>query len=141
MLDLMLQDVERFNREVIGLPVPEAPRVLSGDRREFALQAMAEELGEFTDASERGDVAEAADALVDLIYFAMGRLLEMGVPPGPVWEVVQAANMAKERGQLSKRPNSLGYDAVKPEGWTAPDHSWLLHVQIEDLRHLVGVVG
>ncbi len=122
----MLMKVDKFNREVINLPIPEVPTLLSAERRKFATTALNEEIDEFETALEDEDVLEAADALIDLIYFALGRLVEMGVPATGVMDEVQRANMDKERGELSKRPGSLGYDAIKPEGWTPPDHAWLL---------------
>jgi hypothetical protein len=122
----MADDVYRFNSDLIGLPVPDSPQTLQGARREWAEAAMAEEIDEFREASASGRVDEAADALIDLVYFALGRLQEMGVAPLPVFKEVHAANMTKHRGELSKRPGSMGYDAIKPEGWTAPDHSYLL---------------
>ncbi len=127
-------DVARFDRAVIGLPLPDRPTTLGADRRRWAVLAFTEEVREFVDATKAGDVVEAADALVDLVYFALGRLEEMGVPFGPVWDAVQEANMGKVRGEWTKRPGSLGHDAVKPEGWEPPDHSWLREVTTEDLR-------
>lgn len=108
----------RFNTEVLGLPIPEKPERLGAARKQWALTALREELTEFESA---GDLADEADALVDLTYFALGRLVEMGLAPGALFEEVHVANMAKCRGELSKRPNSLGYDAVKPADWKAPD--------------------
>lgn len=132
----MLVKVAEFNREVVALPIPETPQVLGEQRRTWANAALQEELKEFNDAADAGDVLEAADALIDLVYFALGRLVEMGVPATAVMDEVQRANMDKERGELSKRPGSMGHDAVKPSGWQAPDHAWLLGFTLADLREL-----
>lgn len=132
----MLVKVAEFNREVVALPIPETPQVLGEQRRTWANAALQEELKEFNDAADAGDVLEAADALIDLVYFALGRLVEMGVPASAVMDEVQRANMDKERGELSKRPGSMGHDAVKPAGWQAPDHAWLLGFTLADLREL-----
>ena len=132
----MLVKVAEFNREVVALPIPETPQVLGEQRRTWANAALQEELKEFNDAADAGDVLEAADALIDLVYFALGRLVEMGVPATAVMDEVQRANMDKERGELSKRPGSMGHDAVKPTGWQAPDHAWLLGFTLADLREL-----
>lgn len=130
----MLVKVAEFNREVVALPIPETPQVLGEQRRTWANAALQEELKEFNDAADAGDVLEAADALIDLVYFALGRLVEMGVPATAVMDEVQRANMDKERGELSKRPGSMGHDAVKPAGWQAPDHAWLLGFTLADLN-------
>lgn len=130
----MLLKVEAFNHDVTALPIPSTPQVMSVDRQVWSLAALNEELEEFSQAAESGDVLEAADALIDLIYFALGRLVEMGVPALAVFDEVQRANMSKVRGELSKRPGSLGHDAVKPAGWTPPDHAWLLQFAQADVE-------
>lgn len=132
----MLDKVEQFNVEVCALPIPAEPSIMDPQRLEWANTAMQEELTEFNGACEAGDVLEAADALIDLVYFALGRLIEMGVPATAVMDEVQRANMGKRRGELSKRPSSKGHDAVKPEGWTPPDHAWLLGFTLADLADL-----
>lgn len=132
----MLAKVEQFNLEVCALPIPAEPSIMDEQRLEWANTAMQEELTEFNGACEAGDVLEAADALIDLVYFALGRLIEMGVPATAVMDEVQRANMGKERGELSKRPGSKGHDAVKPDGWTPPDHAWLLGFTLADLADL-----
>jgi predicted HAD superfamily Cof-like phosphohydrolase len=123
---IMFDDVCLFNSEIVGMQQPVIPEVLSGDRLVWANAAFSEEIAEFNEACKNNDVVEAADALIDLVYFAFGRLYEMGIPAQRVFDAVQIANMKKQRGQLSKRPGSRGYDAIKPAGWTPPDHSWIL---------------
>jgi hypothetical protein len=133
-LATVYSDVADFNSTVRGVEPSSPPRVLTDIELDRAVTAFAEEIGEFTGATQRGDIAEAADGLVDLIYFAAGRLVEMGVPILPLHNAVQRANMGKVRGDLPKRPGWSGFDAVKPPGWTHPDHSWLLHVQPRDVE-------
>lgn len=130
----MFCKVEAFNKTVIGMPVPETPQVLKDERLLFARKCFCEEDVEFDKATEAQDVLEAADALIDGIYFRLGRLVEMGVPALAVFEGVHQANMGKERGELSKRPGAMGYDAVKPVGWKAPDHSYLLNFSLADVQ-------
>lgn len=113
-----LDQTERFAREIVGLPIPNEPRRLSSKRKNFAISAMEEELVEFI---ESRTIEDEADALVDMAYFALGRLVEMGLSPTALFDEVHHANMSKKRGELSKRPGSLGYDAIKPEGWMPPD--------------------
>lgn len=117
----MLEMVERFNRDLIGITIPDRPTILSEERGLFRHNHLEEELVEFYQALSDKNFEDVTDSLLDLIYVAMGALVEMGIAPGPAFEEVHAANMAKRRGSLSKRPGSLGYDAVKPEGWQPPD--------------------
>lgn len=123
-----LTRVEAFNREVVCLPIPEQPTTLPPERMAHASEHIMEELNEIQQANEAGDLAEAADGWADLAYVAMGRLVEMGITPDLILAAVCDANDAKVRGTLSKRPNSAGYDAVKPDGWLPPDHSWVEQV-------------
>ena len=108
----------RFNEEVCGLELPGSPQMIDTERLVWFNRAVREELGELIEAST---VEGQADAIVDLIYFAAGRLYEMGVDGGLAFDLVHEANMRKHRGQLAKRPGSRGHDAIKPIGWQKPD--------------------
>lgn len=122
----MIDRAHEFNVDVLAFAPPSPPHCLPAVRLKPVMDAFDEEDREFAIAVADGDLLEAADALIDGIYFRLGRLVEMGVPPGPVFDEVHRANMAKVPGDLAKRPGWEGRDAVKPEGWRAPDHSWLL---------------
>jgi len=117
-MEKYLELVHQFNADLIGLPIPEQPSRLDPERKKWADGALSEELVEFREAD---NLEDEVDALLDLSYFALGRVIEMGVVPGAAFEEVHAANMAKVRGELSKRPNSKGFDAIKPEGWQPPN--------------------
>ena len=70
------------------------------------------------------DAEEVVDGLIDLIVVAAGTLDAFGVDGKKAWNEVYKANMNKEVGVKPERPNPLGLpDLIKPEGWTAPDHS------------------
>ncbi len=115
--------VHEFNDKIIGFPVPRIPQMLVGGRKDYAKGHLLEEVTEFDEATT---VEDQVDALVDLIYVAMGRLNEMGVDGRAHFDEVHDANMHRVRGQKSTRPNSMGYDAIKPEGWVGPDHTRVL---------------
>lgn len=130
LLQRMLKDVETFNKDVIGLPVAEPPTRLTGERFKHAYDHLEEELHEFLDAKTKED---QLDALVDLIYVALGRIIEIGVTPGAAFDIVHKANMAKHSGKVASRPNSQGFDAVKPEDWEAPTFKTLLNMSLSDV--------
>lgn len=119
-----------FAEQCLGLNAPDEPTRLSVERKTWATRAMLEELDEFRVAQTMTD---EVDALCDLIYFAAGRLHEMGVLGGAHFEEVHGCNLDKKRGRLEKRSHGLseegGFDAVKPEGWNGPDHSSLIHLK------------
>ncbi len=115
LLEAMLKDVRRFTVEVCGATVPDGPQMLGG-RFSAKLDHLTEELEEFRVAA---NWAAQADAMVDLIYVAMGALIEMGVTPGSVFNAVHDANMRKVPGVKPTRPDDE-FDAVKPDGWEPP---------------------
>ncbi len=124
--------VERFNRDLIGLTIPHEPTILKGERANFRIQHLEEELVETSKALCAGNFAETVDGLIDLTYVALGTLVEMGVCVGGVFEEVHDRNMAKVRGTVSKR-SSGGFDAVKPGGWTPPNLDPYLKLSKSDL--------
>ncbi len=130
----MAVDAEAFNANITKVPVPTTPQVLSDSRLKWFNIAIGEELQEINNACMDGDVLEAADGLLDLTFFALGRLGEMGIPALAIWEAITKANLEKEQGSLDKRPGSMGHDAVKPLGWTPPNHDWLLTFSLSDVE-------
>jgi hypothetical protein len=133
MLNGFLGSVVRFQKEIIGYPMPATPTKLPKERAKARYGHIREEAQELLEAD---NLADQADACIDTIYVALGALAEMGVLPGPCFEEVHEANMRKVRGSHAKRPDHGGYDAVKPEGWHAPDHARFLTVTKADVAAL-----
>lgn len=105
-----------------GLPVGDRPALLEPGDHAFRRGFLQEELEELDAAYEAGDLAAAADALVDLVVVALGTAVWMGLPWQALWDEVHRANMAKERGQKEGRKHSRdAIDLIKPPGWRAPD--------------------
>lgn len=63
------------------------------------------------------DLPLQADALVDMVYVALGTAVMLGLPWQELWDDVQRANMSKTRG-VGKRGNLV--DCIKPDGWEPP---------------------
>lgn len=113
-----MADVDRvaeFNAR-FGMPLPGVatydPDVIG--RR---IDHIAEELAELEDGENRKDLAKVADALVDLVYVALGAAVNLGLPWRELFHAVQVANMAKER--IEDGTHKFGIR--KPEGWEPPD--------------------
>lgn len=101
---------------------PRAPHLLSKADYDFRLKFLREELGEFIKAHEKGDLVEAFDGLLDLVYVALGTAHMMALPWNEGWAEVQATNMAKERvASADKSKRGSAWDVVKPAGWKRPD--------------------
>lgn len=124
------EDVGDFHTK-FGLPSNNedfpGPRLVTRETMEYRIKFLQEELDELTKASAESNHPEMFDALLDIVYVAMGTAHLLGYPWEQGWDRVQAANMQKVRAKdasESKRGNAL--DVVKPEGWQPPDHSTLL---------------
>ena len=132
-LNELLLMVERFQKDVLLVDIPSKPLPLSTNRVKARVEHLQEELNEF---KASGTLENQADGLIDLIYVALGGLIEMGITPGPIFEVVHAANMQKKKGEVAARPNSEGQDAIKPDDWEAPKLEALLMYNLDQLAAL-----
>tara|TARA_B100000902_G_scaffold333076_1_gene331384 strand:+ start:3597 stop:3998 length:402 start_codon:yes stop_codon:yes gene_type:complete len=93
------------------------------DFLEFRVDFLQEELDETSAALVSMDSEEIVDGLIDLCVVAIGTLDAFGVDPYKAWDEVLYANMRKNVGVKSTRPNPLGVpDLVKPDDWEAPSH-------------------
>lgn len=137
-------DIKDFHKK-FGLDYSGPPRQLDVDLGTFRTKFMCEELCEYTGVpSVDRKLIEAAivehvpreglpplvdqlDALVDLIYVALGTAYCHGFDFDEAWRRVHAKNMEKVR--VKKATESLRgstYDVVKPPGWTPADLSDLV---------------
>jgi predicted HAD superfamily Cof-like phosphohydrolase len=130
-------DVGEFH-EKFGLPNVThdgaGPREVPEGLLEFRRAFMQEELDEFVEGMDEGDHAKMFDALIDLVYVAMGTAHLQGYPWSEGWDLVQAANMQKVLGKKPGRESQEGWDVTKPPGWTAPDIEGLLRNRRWDVR-------
>jgi hypothetical protein len=110
--------VSDFQQEVLKRQFPNGPTLPADPIHE--IRCLTEELYELNTGLMTHDLVEAADAIVDLIYFAYGLGFQMGLPMDALFNIVHEANMKKVRG-MTKRGNPN--DASKPEGWKDPKES------------------
>lgn len=117
---------EKFNH-----PVANQPRGMELERAKKRYNWMLEEINEFIEAVEENDIVEEADAMIDVIYFALGTLVEMGIKPDELFEIVQQANMSKLWEDGKPHYNSEG-KTIKPVSWEDPYNR--LAVAIEKMK-------
>jgi predicted HAD superfamily Cof-like phosphohydrolase len=122
---LMHQMIEDFHKK-FGVE-PKHPIEWNEDDHLFRLNFLREELIEYEEALDRlnygseDSQTDMLDALVDLVYVAMGTAYIYGWDFEEAFRRVHEANMQKIRAQSaneSKRGSSL--DIVKPAGWKPP---------------------
>jgi predicted HAD superfamily Cof-like phosphohydrolase len=123
------EQVKAFH-EAFNHPVSDTPTKISKDRAKSRAQWMVEEIVEFWEAK---NITDQADALIDLLYFAFGTLVEMGVQPEPIFDIVQEANMAKLWPDGNPKYREDG-KILKPDNWEAPEPKIKLEIekQIKD---------
>lgn len=113
----MVADIRDFH-EKFGLEYNGRPRALDGDLRGFRMKFMQEELDEYVDAET---LEKELDALVDLVYVALGTSYVHGFDFNEAWRRVHEANMKKVRVErLEDSVRKSKFDVVKPPGWHGP---------------------
>lgn len=146
----LFKDVATFHEKFALAPTQDPGHKLPIDVLNFRIKFMQEELDEYQeaigarDAGVEGEIIDdslynaekAFDALIDLVYVALGTAFLHRFPFNDGWKRVQEANMQKVRAigsndPLSTRKHSI--DVVKPPGWTAPDLSDLIGKKRENV--------
>lgn len=133
------KDVVEFNQDIIKLAPTE---FLNRERVEWFKNTINEELSEFEKANDNyiaakkcnadaetllGCQVDMMDAIIDLIYFAFGRLYEIGITEDDfdaMWNAVHESNMTKKRGNKGRGSDD---DAIKPEGWQGPEQKFIIY--------------
>lgn len=92
------------------------------DVAEFRRKFLKEEFDEFIKAQDENDIVGIADALVDLVYVALGTAHYYGLPFDELFDEVQRSNMDKVRVQSAdESKRGTVWDVRKPVGWRPPD--------------------
>lgn len=118
------EEVREFQRK-FGHPVADKPKQMESERAKKRYNWMLEEINEFIEAEE---IVEQADAMIDVIYFALGTLVEMGIKPDSLFQIVQEANMSKLWPDGKPHYNTEG-KTIKPSGWEDPHEKIKAEIQ------------
>ena len=92
-----VNEVEEFN-ETFGKPNNYEPTIPEKKEWMFVYDFIQEELAEYKEACEKGDIVEVLDALCDITYVSLGNGAMLHGLKGHIWEAyqeVQASNMSK----------------------------------------------
>lgn len=123
----MISEVVYFNRQILGVVRP-TPKLLEKPEALWLTGALDEEVSEFAVAHERdGDLVESVDALIDLIYFAIGGLYRLGLDEAKIekcFAAVHQANLQKKLGVKASRPqDGTVADAIKLPDFKSPSEA------------------
>tara|TARA_R110002020_G_scaffold106629_4_gene248127 strand:- start:376 stop:993 length:618 start_codon:yes stop_codon:yes gene_type:complete len=92
-----VDEVQEFN-ETFGKPNNYDPTIPEKKEWMFVYDFIQEELAEYKEACERGDIVEILDALCDITYVSLGNGTMLHGLKGKIWKAyqeVQASNMSK----------------------------------------------
>ena len=92
-----VDEVEEFN-DLINKPNNYATTIPEKKEWEFVYNFILEELQEYKEACERGDIVEVLDALCDITYVSLGNgamLHGLKDKIWPAYQEVQASNLSK----------------------------------------------
>ena len=92
-----VNEVEEFN-ETFGKPNNYEPTIPEKKEWMFVYDFIQEELAEYKEACEKGDIVGILDALCDITYVSLGNGTMLHGLKGKIWEAyqeVQASNMSK----------------------------------------------
>ena len=120
----------RAFQKAMEQPFKDKPTKMTRRRRALRAKWMREELMEFKAAN---NTVDQVDAMIDLIYLALGTLVEMGVKPDVPFNIVHEANMGKL--WADGKPRLVDGKVKKPEGWESPEgkiEAWLTWLEEEE---------
>jgi predicted HAD superfamily Cof-like phosphohydrolase len=129
--DTLIKDIDAFHKKFgfeknNTVSIPENNELVN-----FRTSFLLEELTEYTQAITKKDTAAALDALVDIVYIALGTAWLFNLPFEKAWQEVQRANMSKVRTKSKSKKRGTSFDVVKPKNWRPPDIDQVIYEERE----------
>ncbi len=109
MLKYPVKLVRAFHKK-FDYPISEIPKKLTDERIRARGGHLLEEIIEFNNSK---NIIDQIDATIDIIYLAIGNLVEIGIDGDKIFEIVHNANMNKKKSGKD-RPN-------KQKDWKSPE--------------------
>ena len=127
----LINDIDRFHKK-FGFEKTDKPDIPDDSELvNFRTSFLLEELAEYSQAITKKDTAGALDALVDIVYIALGTAWLFNLPFERAWKEVQRANMEKIRAKDTTGKRGTKFDVIKPKGWKAPNIDQIVEEEIE----------
>lgn len=124
-------EMVREFQKAMEQPVAEIPTPMDQRRQDARYDYMQEELDEFDNADT---LVDQADAMIDLIYLALGTLVEMGVQPERLFRVVHEANMSKLWDDGKPRFREGDGKVLKPPHFVRPEPLLEKEIKLQQLK-------
>jgi len=117
----LILDIDRFHKRFgfkknNNIGIPDDAELVN-----FRTSFLMEELAEYTNAIVKKDTAKALDALVDIVYIALGTAWLFNLPFDKAWKEIQAANMKKVRSKDKTGKRGTKFDVIKPKEFKEPN--------------------
>ena len=117
----LILDIDRFHKRFgfkknNNIGIPDDDELVN-----FRTSFLMEELAEYTNAIVKKDTAKALDALVDIVYIALGTAWLFNLPFDKAWKEIQAANMKKVRAKDKTGKRGTKFDVIKPKEFKEPN--------------------
>ena len=117
----LILDIDRFHKRFDfkknnNIGIPDDAELVN-----FRTSFLMEELAEYTNAIVKKDTAKALDALVDIVYIALGTAWLFNLPFDKAWKEIQAANMKKVRAKDKTGKRGTKFDVIKPKEFKEPN--------------------
>lgn len=108
-----LELVKIFHKK-FKAPIAENPSLIPADRFNLRFALMDEEVKEYLEGAQKGDLENIAKELCDILYGVYGTIIEHGLQDKieEIFEEVHTSHMSKDYSQ---------YKMVKGDGYFKPD--------------------
>lgn len=109
-------DLVKIFHEKFKVPSLERPSLIPEDRADLRYSLMKEEVEEYLEGTQQGDLPNIAKELCDILYGVYGTILEHGLQDKieAIFEEVHNSHMSKDYSQ---------YKMIKGESYFKPDIS------------------
>lgn len=118
------EKVKQF-MEAFGQEVPARATFPDEETMQLRLKLIAEEVSEFAESVQEGDLVNASKELADILYVVYGAGLAMGINLDQVFHDVHNSNMSK-LGADGKPVYREDGKVIKGPNYTKPDLSWVI---------------
>jgi len=127
----LINDIDRFHKKFEFIKNSKVGIPDDSELVNFRTSFLMEELSEYTNAIVKKDSAAALDALVDIVYIALGTAWLFNLPFERAWREIQTANMKKVRAKDTTGKRGTKFDVIKPKDFKEPNIEQIIEEEIE----------